>query len=317
MYFCIGIPILLGLLLTPFVYKNISRTQNVVTKKNYNFFLIVGFIATIMSTFIFPWVFMPDILLMIQFPWRMLVVIVFCFSIISSINISIFIEYITNKLKDAKFARINNLSLIIKISTFILIIILSCLYSMSFVTNLDVKVVDNKFYEEPEIIDPKNQVSRYSAFLEYWPQKSINSIDYIINRDNKIAFISGNANIKNESKENGILNFEISDVDEGTSLELPYLFYKGYQVTYTPVNSDSKIKLDVSESDKGLLQLNLDSSISGSINVEYHATTLHKICIIISSITMISYFIYLIVSTIKNRNNSNEVKLLDNKIVSE
>lgn len=313
MYFCIGLPILLGLLLTPFVYKDISKKENIITKKNYNFFLIVGCITTIMSTFVFPWIFMPDILLMIQFPWRILVAIVFCFSIISGTNISIFIEFLINKFKNTKSEKINNnidnFTQKIQIIAITLICILSCLYSMSFVTNLELKVVDNKFYEEPEIIDSKNQVSRYSSFLEYWPQKAINSIDYIINRDNQISFLSGNAIIKNETKENGILNFEISNIEDNTSLELPYLFYKGYQAIYTPANSDMKIKLDVCESDKGLVQLNVDSSISGTINVEYHATTLHKICIVISFSTIICYSIYLIWFNIRN-NKKDELKLL-------
>lgn len=303
MYFCIGIPILLGLLLTPFVYK---KNKN----KNYKYFLIVGLVATIMSTFVFPWFAMPDILLMIQFPWRMLVVIVLCFSIISGINYSAFIELLIEKFKNKKFAKINKFSYISKILASTIITILSCLYSMSFVQNLDVKVVDNTFYEEPETIDPKNQVSKYSSFLEYWPQKAIQSIDYIIGRDNKVAFISGNATIENESKENGILNFDIHDISENTVLELPYLFYKGYHVTYIPNNSNESILLNTIESDKGLVQVSVSTSMSGHINVEYHATPLHKICIMISSITIVLYLLYLILSAIKNRKNSNDIKLL-------
>lgn len=307
MYFCIGIPILLGILLTSFTYK-INKN------KNYKYFLIVGFMATIMSTFIFPWSIMPDILLMIQFPWRMLVVIVFCFSIISGINISNFIDYIINKFKDTNFYKLNDYSLINKLSVLTLIIILSCLYSMSFIQNLDVKVIDNKFYEEPETIDSKNQVSKYSSFLEYWPQKAIDSIDYIINRDTKVSFISGKADITGEVKEDGILDFEVSNIQEHTTLELPYLFYKGYQVTYTSNDSNEKIKLDVTESDKGLVQLQLDTSINGHIHVEYHATPIHKICIVISFSTMIIYILFLLVTLLRNKTNSSyEIKLLENK----
>lgn len=295
MYFCIGIPILVGLILTPFVYKNNKS-------KNYKYFLFVGLVASLMSTLLFPWFIMPNILLMVQFPWRMLVVIVFCFSIISGINISYLIEQIELK----KF------SSIIKTISLTLLIVLSCLYSSSFVSNLDVKIADNKFYEEPEIIDPTNQVSRYSSFLEYWPQKAIVSIDYIIDRDNKIKLLSGNADIQNETKENGILNFDINNVQENTVLELPYLFYKGYEVTYTPSDSDEKIKLNnLVESDKGLASIALDTSINGHINIEYHATTLHKICIVISFSTITIYVIYLLISKLNRKNE--EQKLLENR----
>lgn len=295
MYFCIGIPILLGLILTPFAYKS--------SNKNYKYFLFVGLSSCLMSTLLFPWFVMPDILLMIQFPWRMLVVIVFCFSIIGGINIA----YLIEKIKLKKYSSIT------KIMSFTLLIVLSCLYSFSFINNLDVKIADNKLYEEPEIIDPINQVSRYSSFLEYWPQKAIVAIDYIIDRDNKVKLLSGNADIQNETKENGILNFDISNASESTVLELPYLFYKGYEVTYAPDGSNEKIKLNnLAESDKGLASIALDTSINGHINIEYHATALHKICIVVSFSTITMYLIYLVISKFKKKKAINkEQKLLD------
>lgn len=233
----------------------------------------------------------------------MLVVIVFCFSIICGINIA----YLIEKIKLKKYSSIT------KIMSFTLLIVLSCLYSFSFINNLDMKIADNKLYEEPEIIDPVNQVSRYSSFLEYWPQKAISNIDYIIERDNKVKLISGNADIQNETKENGILNFDIKDVQENTVLELPYLFYKGYEVTYTPIGTDEKVKLgNLVESEKGLASLALDTSVSGHINIEYHATTLHRICMVISFSTIVIYLIYLVISKLKRKKEiKGEQKLLD------
>lgn len=284
MYFCIGIPIIISLILTFFV--KIKDTM----KKDYKFFYIVGVIATIMSTFLFPWTFMPDILLMVQFPWRLLGIVVFCFSIIGGINIAEFIEKILQKNSKEKILKI------IILSTFI---VLSCIYALTFILNLDFKNADNEFYNENEIIDTRNQVSRYSSFLEYWPQKAIDSINYIVDRDDKVSLISGNATIKNETKENGILSFYISNVQENTSLELPYLFYKGYQISYTSEQTNTKVILEAVESDKGLVQVNLNSDIKGNINVEYHITTLHKICIIISFTTIVLYLIVILWKKVK------------------
>lgn len=56
------------------------------------------------------------------------------------------------------------------------------------------------------------------------------------------------------------------------------------------------MKLDTTESDNGLVQINLTGTENGHINVEYHATTLHKICIIISFTTFFIYIVYLIIS---------------------
>lgn len=85
MYFCIGIPILLGLIVTPFVWKRLKQKY----KREYKFFLIIGIICTFMATFLFPWFILPDLFLMIQFPWRLLGVITFCFSIVGGINFAL------------------------------------------------------------------------------------------------------------------------------------------------------------------------------------------------------------------------------------
>lgn len=281
MFFCIGIPILIGLALTPFV-----KVEDEL-KRNYKFFFIVGAVATVMSTFIFPWIVMPDIVLMVQFPWRLLAVIVFCFSIISGINISLFIDKI---IKDTKKQEL------IKNIILIIFIVLSCIYALTFILKLDYEYKDSKFYEQEEIIDTKYEVSRYSSFLEYWPQKAVRNIEYVASRDDKVSVISGNAKIENETKRNGILDFDINNVEENTKLELPYLFYKGYQVSYTKAGTSEKTMLQTVESEKGLLQINIEENMNGHINVEYHITKLHKACIIMSITTMLGYLTYVIIS---------------------
>lgn len=308
MYFCLGIPILIGLILTFFIKK--EKKDN----KNYWFFFISGIIATIMSTVIFPWKYMPSVLLMIQFPWRMLEIVVFCFAIISGINYSLFINKIYYLLKE-KFNNITNKVLIyfplsMKILFIILFIILSLIYSFSFITDLDYEYKNNDFYRQEEIIDPVGEVSRYSSFLEYWPQKAVRNLEYISNRDQKVLILSGTATIENENKEKGKLDFDISNVGNDVKLELPYLFYTGYTVTYTPENSKFSMKLEVVESDKGLVQVNLTGNEKGHIHVEYQPTKSHIICMIISFTTLTVYIIYLIFSYIFNKCNK---KLLDGK----
>lgn len=283
MYFCIGVPIILSLILIPFAIKKLKF----IDKNDYKFFLVTGVIAAIMTTGIFPWSIMPDILLMIQFPWRMLTLVTLCFAIIGGINISIFIEDSLEK-RESK-----NIKNIIKIIS-IIFITCSCIYSLTFVKDLDVENKDNEFYKQYEIIDTQNTVSRYSAFLEYWPQMAIKSIDYIVNHDNKIHILSGNANIIQEEKGNGILYCYIDKVEQNTCLELPYLFYKGYQVEYVADKTNEKTILEVEESEHGLLQIKLNENINGKIKVSYHITVVHKVCIVISFTTIIVYLVYVI-----------------------
>ena len=288
MYFCIGLPILICLLSYIFVRKHIPLKY----KSFYKFFAILGIVCSIMSTALFPWFLLPDILLMIQFPWRLLGIIILCFSIVGGINLGILIDLIISKFKNRKNVKFLAIP-------FSIIYILVCLYSLSFVKNLDFKDIDNSHYTEKEIIDTNYKVSRYSSFLEYWPQKAIDSIDYVANYDNKIHILCGNANIFNENKENGILTFDINNVSENTTLELPYLFYKGYVVKYKSYDNNEISTIKCSESEHGLVQINLDSNTNGYFEVSYHTTKLHKICIGISIISFISYLIYILYKKIK------------------
>ena len=161
---------------------------------------------------------------------------------------------------------------------------------------MDFKNIDNSHFTEKEIIDTNYKVSRYSSFLEYWPQKAIDSIDYVANYDNKIHILSGNANIFNEKKENGILYFDVNNVIDNTFLELPFLFYKGYVVKYKSYDNNKTYIIECTESEHGLVKINLDSNINGYFEVSYHATKLHKICIIISLIFWFYYNNILIIN---------------------
>ena len=179
---------------------------------------------------------------MIQFPWRLLGIIILCFSIIGGIHLGTLIDLIIIKFKNKKNVKLLSIP-------FLIIYILSCLYSLSFVKNLDFKDIDNSHYTEKEIIDTNYKVSRYSS--------------------------------------------------DNTTLEVPFLFYKGYVVKYKSYDSDEVSIIKCNESEHGLVQIDLATNVNGYFEVSYHTTKLHKICIGISSITFISYLIYILYKKIK------------------
>lgn len=281
MYFTIGLPILFALVVTPAAVK---RLKDKTIKKNYQFFFIAGIVITIISTFIFPWKIMPEILLMIQFPWRLLLIIVFCFAVVAGINIGILIDVIEEKTK-------KNFKNIIPI----LFVILSIIYSMTFPVGIENRKINDDFYREEEVIDQVWETSKYSSYIEYWPEKAAKAIGYVSYRNPKVLILKGKANIQEENKENGKLKFTINSVEENTSLELPYLYYKGYEVIYTKSQTKEKTKLETKESDKGLVEIEIQKNTVGTIEVEYHATNLHKVCMVISFTTIIIYIIYVII----------------------
>lgn len=283
--YTIGIPTILSLFLIPFALKRMKKDETLRT--NYKFFMITGFVSCLMATFIFPWYFMPKILLNIQFPWRMLEFIDLCFSIVAGINYILLLEYFENKYKESQSAR----KMLTAITT--ILVTATCLYGLSFAKNLEVRDIGNAYFEEDEVIDTSWDMSRYSSYLEYWPQKAINNEEYVVNRDQKIHILQGNAKIMNESKNNGKLDFEISSAENDTELELPFLYYKGYVAELT-TSDGAKKTFETTESKNGLVQIKVDQNSVGKFHVQYHATKLYKICLVISLVTMVSYLLELI-----------------------
>lgn len=283
--YTIGIPTILSLFLIPFALKRMKKDETLRT--NYKFFMITGFVSCLMATFIFPWYFMPKILLNIQFPWRMLEFIDLCFSIVAGINYILLLEYFENKYKESQSAR----KMLTAITT--ILVTATCLYGLSFAKNLEVRDIGNAYFEEDEVIDTSWDTSRYSSYLEYWPQKAINNEEYVVNRDQKIHILQGNAKIMNESKNNGKLDFEISSAENDTELELPFLYYKGYVAELT-TSDGAKKTFETTESKNGLVQIKVDQNSVGKFHVQYHATKLYKICLVISLVTMVSYLLELI-----------------------
>ena len=283
--YTIGIPTILALFLIPFALKRMKKDETLRT--NYKFFMITGFVSCLMATFIFPWYFMPKILLNIQFPWRMLEFIDLCFSIVAGINYILLLEYFENKYKESQSAR----KMLTAITT--ILVTATCLYGLSFAKNLEVRDIGNAYFEEDEVIDTSWDTSRYSSYLEYWPQKAINNEEYVVNRDQKIHILQGNAKIMNESKNNGKLDFEISSAENDTELELPFLYYKGYVAELT-TSDGAKKTFETTESKNGLVQIKVDQNSVGKFHVQYHATKLYKICLVISLVTMVSYLLELI-----------------------
>lgn len=291
MFFCLGIPIILGLLLTPIIYKKIPKE----TKKEYKIFLIAGCICIYMTTKYFPWSIMSDILLMVQFPWRILIMVAFCLSIVVGINYAIAINMLSEKINENKYITKKRVTcLIVTIG-----IILATFYSLTFMKDIDIKETGTEHYKEEEIIDTKMEVSRYSSYLEYWPQKAVRNINYIIEKGTDVKIIEGNATIDGQSKKGGKLEFEVKNITEDTRIELPYLYYKGYEIKLI-TNNKEEIVLEAKESDKGLVETTISKGSEGKVEVQYKTTIIHKICIVISLITIVGYICYLVYRLLVN-----------------
>ncbi len=261
----IGFTILIPLLLTPICYKKINKEKRYL----YITILIIGIVTSLISTKIFPWNNIPDIFLIIQFPWRMLLYSTFFLSIISGINISICV------IKE-KNIRI------------ILVIFITIIYSgiyMSKIINFDFNF-DISYLYKTEKIENIYAFSQQCTNYDYLPVKA--RTPYIQNRENKVIILNGNAKIKNEKKEKTNMQFYIETFTQDSIIELPYIYYLGYNIKL------NNKYINYEESENGFISIKIPKNTNGKIEVKYTGTKLSKISLIISIIGIISFIVYII-----------------------
>ena len=249
--------------------------------KDYVFFLISGFITLFMAINIFPWNIMPKFLNIIQFPWRCLEYANFFFAIVASINMGALIKKFT--LKD---------SLIIIMIAVIYIIALK-----GFVLYSDEKLMSVEDMELGRITGMENEWIPGMGRGEYLPQKAYENRFYIATREDRIYAIEGKAVIDNEKKEGTNLQAKVKTFDEETVLELPYIYYPGYEITLDGMHIRSF------ETENGMLGIHLNTKEETLLEVKYSGTSTMKTSLLISFAGIVSTIIYIIVGRKEKEEN--------------
>ena len=274
--FSLGFVTIILSILTFFCYKKIKKDY----KDTYISFIILSIITLVMSTKLFPWLLMPNFLTVIQFAWRNLGFFAFFASFVLGVNAIVFAEDI---LKKEVFKDTFIFAVIISIFVFSF---LGVLRDWKFDDLSGESLLDKRIKENEKV--PVFQVNR-----EYMPLKANNDLDYVQNRENKTYVISGKAEIIEENKEKLSDDIFIENVESKAVLELPYLYYLGYnaEIKYDDSNFE---KLELTESDKGFLEVEIKQCQKAQIKVRYNGTILEKISYVISLITLIGFIIYII-----------------------
>jgi len=270
MIYQIGLVTLVGLILTPFAIKKLKKENKTKTGffRIYIFMLISGLVCSLMTLKIFPFEYMPSILKMIQFTFRLLEFSGFFFSFVVAANFGILV-------KKLRISDISILTIILIALTFIF------MNRVHYVSNFD----ENVFWPAVKVTSNTGRVHAGMASFEYLPCKAFENRSYIETRDQSIHILSGSTQIENEYKENTNMEFEINYTLEETQLELPYIYYLGY----TAYLEDGNIKknIDISESDNGFISITVPEFSKGKIVVKYTGTLIMKISTIISFIGLI------------------------------
>lgn len=263
MIYNIDLITLIGLILTPIAIKKLKDEPYY---KLYIFMLVTGIVLAIMTLKVFPFEHMPPILKMIQFTFRLLEFTSFLFAFVSAVNI-------------ATVCKINLRELIILL---VALIILTIPYKSQIRTleNFD----ENMLWPAVPVTQDTGRVHAGLASFEYLPSKAFENRKYIETRTpNAIVMNENSATIiENESKNGTKMSFDIKYVLEETEIELPYIYYLGYDVTLKTANE--KIKLQTFETDNGFVGIKLPILEEGKIEVKYTGTWIMNVSNFISLI---------------------------------
>lgn len=281
MNFQLGVPLIILILLGIPVLKKINKDY----KNEYLIMLLIAVLSLLMTTKYFLWLYIPQFFVRLQFAWRMLTFLEFTISIVAAINLYTLIELLPKQ-------NFKNWALLISI---ILIII-----SMAKI-NYDYK------YEKPKTLsdesyeqDRMNQetISYMQINREYLPNNTKNSD--ISKRDKGIIIVEGSADIIEENKEELTLSAKVTNIEKDTTLELPYLYYLGYEVK---VNGN---KINYFESNNGFIAVKIDEDMNqADITVSYTGTALEKVSYVISLLAFMGFIGYLIKEKRKQNEKSN------------
>lgn len=222
---------------------------------------VLSFVLLICSTNLFPWNLFKGILSPIQFPWRFYFLVVLLLSIGGGL--------LLNEIKIDLNKSFRNFFIIFLIPVLVIGV-------LNFF-ELNIKEVGN--YE--------------ISFGEYMPDTA--NKDYILNRGD---VITSKNSFNHTFERNGLrLEIEFSDNKGENSLELPLLYYKGYQ---SIVNGKL---VDTYKTSNGLVGLDINNIESGTIDIYYRGTNIQIGSKIVSFLTLISI---LLVTFIKKRGEVNE-----------
>ncbi len=214
------------------------------------------------------WKNMPDIFLMIQFSWRLLVFL--------SMFISIY----------APACIITNLK-IPKQYNKILYTLLTILILIEGLNNIN--YYSEKEYTENEILQSK-YVMGYQ--YEYYPhiintnlKSQYHYLTYVDIREDGIITDDENISINIISEDFPKLTFEVKNITKKTKIELPRIYYLGYVLKDKDGN---KIKLKMN--DNGFLEATI--KVEGKYTLYHTDTTVEKIANLIARLTILLIIIY-------------------------
>jgi hypothetical protein len=278
-------PLLIAILaLTPIAISSIKKDF----RKDYLFYFVFCIIGFWVATKYFPWSAMPNFVVKLGSPWRLLVFANFFLVLVCSLNVGAIINNL--KLREV---------LILIIVSFVYILFLQgYIQKSSNITNIEDLSLGTISGKESEISAGINA----SEFLTL---NAYSDKFYIATRDQKLYVLEGKAVIENEKKDGTSFSANVKTYNEKeTKFELPYIYYPGYSI-----KADG-VPLEAYETENGFLGFTLNENDSVKIEVEYTGTDMQRMGTAISIISGLIFAICFIKNILaKDEEVNNEISI--------
>lgn len=247
------------------LYAKIKEKDKTTKNIIYGLILFVVFSVFLTSRH-FPYEHIPKLLWSIQFAFRNMAFVVFGMSIIAAYGLSV----IKDKWK--------NVCMVIAM----LISLVTAIYCIN---RQDYFAYDEIIYDETYGMGWQQ---------EYLPKQAKKNYDYLSSRGQDIKTLSKeNSDVKINVLDNATpyLKFKIDNLKDSTLVELPRLYYLGYDIKQKTKNGKIK-ELKYSYDKYGFITIKVKEP--GLLTVKYKGTLLYKITKLIRLMTIIGILLYLL-----------------------
>lgn len=211
-----------------------------------------------------PWGDLPQILIMIQFPWRLETILILALSMMGAIA--------CKNLQKRK-------TKVVALAIICILVGITVYNSYNF---------DQIKVQNIEDIDVSDWGMGWEK--EYLPEATIENINYFDSRGNDIK-VSNDANVEIIENKTPYLEAKIENAQNDTVLEFPRIYYLGYKATLID-NNGNKTNLELYMNGNGFIETVINTD--GTIILEYEGTTIQKISNIICIITILVIILVII-----------------------
>lgn len=278
-YLWAGIGIILTLVVFARFFIKGNKTEAL---KSVDVGVIIGICFIIAISRIFPWGRFPFSLLgFIQYPWRLYEFISFFFAVAGGYYLALL--FVKSRSRIIVFGVI---ILATMVTTYI--------NSENFKYLRSEKIL--QIYDGDSTEDPTYFNRYHTIGGEYFPAK-LPSIEHVHERGQKVGKKNGDTQISNLRREGHKTILDVS-VDKSDTLELPLLYYHGYNVTLGGEN------ISFIQSDHGLIEVPIDRS--GQIIAYYAGTNVQKGSFYISLVAVLSLIVFIIGQKRRDKDETNK-----------